>query len=66
MYILEKQSDLYSIEGGNLEILKVSVRPEMTPFAEAGKMVYTKGDVSFETHLPDNNGIAGGMLGKIY
>ena len=64
-YILEKQSDLYSIEGGNLEILKVFVSPDTTPFAEAGKMVYTKGDVSFETHLPDNDGIVTGTLGKI-
>jgi len=65
MYILERQSDLYSIEGGNLEILKISVTQQVTPFAEAGKMVYTTGDVDFETHLPENRGIVGGMLGKI-
>ena len=65
MYILERQSDIYSIEGGNLEVLKIPVTQQVTPFAEAGKMVYTTGDVSFETHLPDNKGITGGMLGKI-
>ncbi|MBN2569805.1 MAG: AIM24 family protein [Deltaproteobacteria bacterium] len=65
MYILQKQGELYSIEGGNFEILKIPVTHQVTPFAEAGKMAYIAGDVNFETHLPDNKGVVGGMLGKI-
>src|SRR5438128_2506176 len=39
----------YKIEGDNLQILRITLRPGQEIFAEAGKMVYKTTSVSWET-----------------
>ncbi len=61
MNILSRKTDLYEIVGDNLEMLKVRI--ETVPvFAEAGKMVYMRGNVRMETRM---GGKEKGLLGKI-
>jgi len=56
MKILERQTDFYEISGDNLEILKVRVGGPYPLFAEAGKMIYVRGDVRMESRLPEKPG----------
>ena len=41
----------YSIEGNNLQIAKVRLRPGQEVYAEAGKMVYKTANVDWETRM---------------
>ncbi len=63
MKILERQTKAYEIHGDNLEILKVHVNPEFPLFAEAGKMIYIRGNVDMESRLPEKKDA--GFLGKV-
>jgi uncharacterized protein (TIGR00266 family) len=62
MTILDRNTKVYSIVGDNLEMLKVKINPKYQVFAEAGKMIYIRGDVSMESRMPDGNK---GLLGKL-
>jgi len=61
MKILDRKTKIYEIVGDNLEMLKVKVIPQYKLFAEAGKMVYIRGNVEMESRLPEK----GGLLDKI-
>ncbi len=63
MQILERQTKAYEIEGDNLEILKVQVNPQFKVFAEAGKMIYVRGNVEMDSRMPEGKG--SGFLGKV-
>jgi uncharacterized protein (TIGR00266 family) len=61
---LNRKLDFYEIVGDNLEMLKVKVNGQFTLFAEAGKMIYTRGNVRMESRMPEEKG-GGGLLGKL-
>jgi len=63
MKILERQTQYYDIVGDNLEMLKINIEPRFKVFAEAGKMIYTRGNVSMESRMPEKEGT--GFMGKI-
>ena len=62
MKILDRNTEIYSIIGDNLEMLKLKVSPKYQVFAEAGKMIYIRGNVSMESRMPDSDK---GLLGKL-
>ena len=62
MRILNRNTEVYSIVGDNLEMLKLKVSPKYQVFAEAGKMIYIRGNVSMESRMPDGDK---GLLGKL-
>ena len=63
MRILPRETELYRIEGDNLEMLIVKVQGHPV-FAEAGKMIYMKGNVNMETRMSTsgNKGFFGKLL----
>ena len=63
MKILKKESEFYKIIGDNLEMLIVRTGKHKV-FAEAGKMVYMRGDVKMETRMStsENKGFLGKLL----
>lgn len=63
MKVLERKTQFYEIVGDNLEMLKVQVGGPFQLFAEAGKMIYTRGRVQMESRMPQQDG--GGFLGKL-
>jgi uncharacterized protein (TIGR00266 family) len=63
MKILERSTAAYEIVGDNLEMLKVKVNPQFPVFAEAGKMIYPKGNIDMESRLPEKEGA--GILDKM-
>ncbi len=63
MKVLERQTKYYDIIGDNLEMLKINIEPTFKIFAEAGKMVYTRGNVSMESRMPEEEGT--GFLGRV-
>jgi len=63
MQVLERKTQVYEIVGDNLEMLKVKVDGQHQLFAEAGKMVYIRGGVTYESRMPGKEG--GGLLGKV-
>lgn len=62
MKILERQTRAYEIVGDNLEMLKVKTG-EHPVFAEAGKMIYLRGQVEMETRMSGSK--EKGFLGKL-
>ena len=56
MRILPQQTDYYKIIGDNLQMLIVTVSGSYNIFAEAGKMVYMKGNVDMETKMSSSKG----------
>ncbi len=48
----------YTIQGDNLQIIRIKLKPGQEVFAEAGKMVYKQPQVSWETRM------SGGTLGE--
>lgn len=64
MQILERRTKAYEIQGDNLEMLKVVVDPQFNVFAEAGKMIYVRGNVQMDSRMPEAGG-TGGFLGKV-
>jgi uncharacterized protein (TIGR00266 family) len=64
MNLLERTTRAYEIVGDNLEMLKVQINPQFKLFAEAGKMVYTRGAVDMESRMPEQEE-SGGFLGKL-
>ncbi len=63
MKIMDRQTQYYEIVGDNLEMLKISIDPKFKVFAEAGKMIYTRGNVTMESRLPEMEGT--GFFGKV-
>lgn len=63
MKVLERSTDFYEIVGDNLEMLKVKVGGPYQIFAEAGKMVYTRGNINMESRMPEQEG--SGLFGKL-
>jgi len=63
MKVLERSTAAYEIVGDNLEMLKVRVNPQFSVFAEAGKMIYLKGNVEMESRLPEKEDA--GLLDKV-
>ncbi len=63
MKVLERSTGRYEIVGDNLEMLKVRVDSRFPLFAEAGKMIYLKGEVEMESRLPEKEGT--GFMGKV-
>lgn len=63
MKILERETKFYQIRGDNLEMLKVRVGGPYQLFAEAGKMIYVRGNVRMESRMPEKQG--SGFLDKI-
>src|SRR6516165_3631366 len=41
----------YSIEGSNLQIIRIRLKPGQELFAEAGKMIYKQSQVVWETRM---------------
>lgn len=64
MKVLERKANFYEIVGDNLEMLKVKVGGSFQLFAEAGKMIYTKGNVHMDSRIPEKDK-GGGFLGKM-
>jgi uncharacterized protein (AIM24 family) len=64
MKVLERRSSFYEIVGDNLEMLKIKVGGSYQLFAEAGKMIYTRGSVRMESRIPEKEK-GGGFLGKV-
>ncbi|PIU31162.1 MAG: TIGR00266 family protein [Syntrophobacteraceae bacterium CG07_land_8_20_14_0_80_61_8] len=64
MRILERKTRAYEIQGDNLEILKVCVDSQLSVFAEAGKMIYVRGNVRMDSRMPETAS-GGGFLGKV-
>lgn len=64
MRLLDRKLDFYEIVGDNLEMLKVKVNGRFTLFAEAGKMIYTRGNVRMESRMPEQKD-GSGLLGKL-
>ena len=56
MQVLERQTRYYEIIGDNLEMLKINVDPQIKVFAEAGKMIYVRGNVAMESRMPEKSG----------
>jgi uncharacterized protein (TIGR00266 family) len=54
----------YSIEGHNLQITRVHLKPGQEIYAEAGKMVYKSASVSWETRMSGNS-LGQKLLGAI-
>lgn len=54
----------YDIEGDNLEVVRVHLKPGQEIIAEAGKMVYKTPDVSWETKMT-GEGIGGKLMGAL-
>lgn len=50
----------YTIQGDNLQIVRVKLKPNQELFAEAGKMLYKTANVSWETRM----GVGGQSLGE--
>lgn len=50
----------YTIQGDNLQVARVKLRPGQELFAEAGKMLYKTSNVSWETRM----GVGGQSLGE--
>lgn len=48
----------YSIQGDNLQVARVRLKPDQEVYAEAGKMVYKTGNVQWDTRM------TGGTLGE--
>lgn len=63
MKVLDRQTRYYDIIGDNLEMLKINIEPQFKVFAEAGKMIYTRGNVTMESRMPEKEGT--GLLGKV-
>lgn len=66
MKLLERKMSFYEINGDNLEMLKVNVNGQFKLFAEAGKMIYTRGNVRMESRMPEqksNDGFLGKLMG---
>jgi uncharacterized protein (AIM24 family) len=64
MKLLERKMSFYEIVGDNLEMLKISVNGQFTLFAEAGKMIFTRGSVRMESRMPEQK-VSDGLLGKL-
>ena len=62
MRILPRETELYRIQGDNLEMLTVKVGFKPV-FSEAGKMVYMRGNVTMETRMSSSKDK--GFLGKL-
>ncbi|NSW87215.1 MAG: AIM24 family protein [Syntrophobacteraceae bacterium] len=63
MRILERKGSFYEISGDNLEMLRIKVGGQFRLFAEAGKMIYTRGSVRMESRMPCKSG--GGLMDKL-
>ena len=63
MRIMDRKTNFYEIIGDNLEMLTVKVDGNFKLFAEAGKMIYTRGSVRMESRMPEKEGT--GFLGKL-
>ena len=44
----------YTIQGGNLQVIRIKLKPGQEIFAEAGKMVYKTANVTWETRMSGN------------
>jgi uncharacterized protein (TIGR00266 family) len=64
MKVLERKTGFYEIVGDNLEMLKVKVGGPYQLFAEAGKMIYTRGSVRMDSRMPEKDK-GGGFLEKV-
>ena len=62
MKVLPRETDTYKIVGDNLGMLIVKVGNSPV-FSEAGKMIYTKGNVRMETKM--NSGKEKGLFEKL-
>jgi uncharacterized protein (TIGR00266 family) len=54
----------YEIEGDNLEVVRIHMKPGQEIIAEAGKMVYKTPDVSWETKMT-GEGLGGKLMGAL-
>ena len=54
----------YEIEGDNLQIVRISLRPGEEIYAEAGKMVYKTFNINMETKMM-GEGLSGKLLGAL-
>ena len=54
----------YDIQGDNLEVVRIHLRPGQEIIAEAGKMVYKTPDVAWETKMT-GEGIGGKLMGAL-
>jgi uncharacterized protein (TIGR00266 family) len=63
MKILDRKTNFYEIIGDNLEMLRVKVVDDYKLFAEAGKMIFTRGNVQMNCRMPEKGG--SGLMGKL-
>lgn len=54
----------YKVEGDNLEVVRVKLKPGQEVYAEAGKMVYKTANVSWETQMT-GSGIGDKLMGAL-
>ena len=54
----------YDIEGDNLEIVRIHLKPNQELIAEAGKMVYKTTNVNWQTQMP-GKGIGDKLFGAL-